>query len=542
MADEHNLNEVLRESHKPALILPYRNAETHKADPIYLFSTELIEIIDKLTQEKPLKDLKPNDRVVFLFPNSVEFVAVFFAILKVQATACPLNPNYTVDELDFYLNDLLPKAVIIPKGASPASREAANKLGIPLYEIETKFVEKENVGKIPMLTSLPVELENKTLAPWIAKETEYSSKKNIALFLHTSGTTGRPKGVPLTHHNIFVTLKNIKDSFNLTPKDTYLLVMPLFHVHGLIGVLLTTLYAGGSVVVPPKFSATTFWMDFVEFEATCYSAVPTIHQILLLKREETYPGKEKTTKLRFIISCSSSLAPATLKELEESFNAPVIESYAMSEAAHQMTCNFLPPGVRKAGPVGKGRGVAVVIMDDNGNIVDNGTVGEVCVAGENVITEYYNNPTATENSFFPDPTGTLPNGLRWFRTGDLGYKDKDDFIFLTGRIKEQINRGGEKISPIEIDQYILQLNNVAEVCTFGVSSEIYGQEIECAVVAKDDSLTEQQLTEHCKAKLAAFKVPKRFWIVKEIPKTATGKVQRRVVSQHFEELAKQEAK
>jgi len=542
MTDNHNLNEVLRESHKPALILPYRDAETHKANPIYLYSTELIEIIDKLTQEAPLKNLKPNDRVVFLFPNSVEYIAVFFAILKVQATACPLNPNYTVDELDFYLNDLLPKAVIIPKGASPASREACNKLGIPLYEIETKFVEKTDVGKIPMLTSLPVELENKNLASWVAEDTPVSSKKNIALFLHTSGTTGRPKGVPLTHHNIFVTLKNIKDSFQLTEKDTYLLVMPLFHVHGLIGVLLTTLYAGGSVIVPPKFSATTFWMDFVEFEATCYSAVPTIHQILLLKKEENYPGKEKTTKLRFIRSCSSSLAPATLKELEESFNAPVIESYAMSEAAHQMTCNFLPPGIRKAGSVGKGRGVAVVIMDDFGKIVDNGTIGEVCVAGENVITEYYNNPTATANSFWDDPTGTLPNGLKWFRTGDLGYKDPDDFIFLTGRIKEQINRGGEKISPIEIDQYILQLDNVAEVCTFPVSSEIYGQEIECAVVAKDDSLTEQQLTEHCKAKLAAFKVPKRFWIVKEIPKTATGKVQRRIVTQHFEELAKQEAK
>ena len=194
MTDNHNLNEVLRESHKPALILPYRDAQTHKADPIYLYSTELIEIIDKLTQEAPLKNLKPNDRVVFLFPNSVEFVAVFFAILKVQATACPLNPNYTVDELDFYLNDLLPKAVIIPKGASPASREAANKLGIPLYEIETKFVEKDNVGRIPMLTSLPVELENKTLASWIAEDTPCSSSKNIALFLHTSGTTGRPKG------------------------------------------------------------------------------------------------------------------------------------------------------------------------------------------------------------------------------------------------------------------------------------------------------------------------------------------------------------
>lgn len=344
-------------------------------------------------------------------------------------------------------------------------------------------------------------------------------------------------GVPLTHHNIFVTLKNIKDSFELTEKDNYLLVMPLFHVHGLIGVLLTTLYAGGTVIVPPKFSASTFWLDFVEFEATCYSAVPTIHQILLLKKDQDFPGKEKISKLRFIRSCSSSLAPATLKELEESFNAPVIESYAMSEAAHQMTCNFLPPGIRKAGSVGKGRGVAVVIMDDNGKIVDNGTIGEVCVAGENVITEYYNNPTATANSFHDDPTGTLPNGLKWFRTGDLGYKDKDDFIFLTGRIKEQINRGGEKISPIEIDQYILQLGNVAEVCTFGVKSEIYGQEIECAVVAKDDSLTEQQLTDHCKAKLAAFKVPRKFWIVKEIPKTATGKVQRRVVSEHFEKLA-----
>lgn len=275
-----------------------------------------------------------------------------------------------------------------------------------------------------------------------------------------------------------------------------MLVMPLFHVHGLLAGFLAPLAAGGSVVVPPKFSASEFWDDFIKYKANWYTAVPTIHQILLLN-----PPPSPKPSIRFIRSCSSPLSPTTFHELEAMFGAPVLEAYAMTEAAHQMTSNPLPPAKRLPGSVGIGQGVDVRVLDQEGKELPQGAEGEVCIRGENVTKGYLNNPAANESSF--------TNG-GFFRTGDQGKKDKDDYLIITGRIKELINKGGEKISPIELDNVIAQNAHVAEAVSFAIPDKMYGEDIGVAVVLKKKhSIDADGLKAEIAPKVAKFKIPKK---------------------------------
>ncbi|KAJ1343531.1 hypothetical protein BSLG_001912 [Batrachochytrium salamandrivorans] len=497
--------------------------------------------------------LKPGMAVSFLLTNSYEFIVVFFAVLAQRAVANPLNPNYTVDEILFYLQDVQPSAVVVCRGAANVATvgKAAERAQIPMYEVSLHKAVQHVLARtdIPSTRLCPPGLQ---ASPSAAAKTgadpamvqqiatiadpPYLLPDDIALFLHTSGTTGRPKGVPLTHRNILASIMNIVETYRLQPSDISYLVMPLFHVHGLIGVLLSTMMSGGTVIVPPKFSVTNFWPDFIGLGATWYSAVPTIHQMLLLKTDVTYPGHSGALR-----------APTTMLQLERRFQAPVIEAYAMTEAAHQMTANFLPPGMRKPGSVGKGRGVNVQVFDASGQpVTGHKAIGEICVNAPNVFSGYHNNPTATAESFYYDT-----KRVAWFRTGDLGFQDENKFVVLVGRIKEQINRGGEKISPVEIDQLLLQHPTVAEVVVFGVPSKLYGQEVEAAVILKkpgtiSDSSAAQPSEADLKAflskSIAAFKVPRTIHIVDQIPKTATGKVQRRIVSDFFQKQSTKSAK
>lgn len=348
---------------------------------------------------------------------------------------------------------------------------------------------------------------------------------DVALVLHTSGTTGRPKAVPLTHKNLTTTMRNIKATYALSPADRTYLVMPLFHVHGLLAGFLAPLHSGGSVVVPPKFSATTFWSEFVRFKANWYTAVPSMNSILLKS-----PPPKPLPYIRFIRSCSSPLAPATFHQIESTFGAPVLEAYAMTEAAHQMTSNPLPPAKRKPGSVGLGQGVDIKILDDNGDEVPQGKEGEISIKGENVTNGYLNNLAANASSF-------TKSG--YFRTGDQGKKDEDGYIIITGRIKELINRGGEKISPIEIDSALLSHETVQEAVSFAIEHEILGQVPGAAVVFKEGKqVGVEELKRFLGEKLAAFKIPTKIYVTKHMPKTATGKIQRRIVA---EEMKREEA-
>ena len=290
--------------------------------------------------------------------------------------------------------------------------------------------------------------------------------------------------------------ENIQITYKLTSDDRTLLVMPLFHVHGLLAGLLAPLFSGGSVIVPARFSASEFWDNFIIHEANWYTAVPTIHQILLIN-----PPPFKVPKIRFIRSCSSPLAPKTFHELETAFNAPVLEAYAMTEGAHQMTSNPLPPAKRYPGSVGIGQGVEVRIMDHNGIEVPHGSEAEICIRGENVTKGYLNNPEANKTSFTKDG---------FFRTGDQGKQDDHGYVKITGRIKELINKGGEKISPVELDNVVAQNPSIQEAVSFAIEDELYGQDIGLAVVLTNGAKAGPgDLHKWISTKVARSKIPKQ---------------------------------
>ncbi|MCS6850046.1 MAG: AMP-binding protein, partial [Gemmataceae bacterium] len=389
----------------PAVILP--------DDERTVTYAELAQQVAAVAEQLGATGLSPGSTVALVLPNGLESIVAFLAVSSCRLVAAPLNPAYKVEEFHFSLEDMGAAAVIAPPG-DQAVRSAARGLGLPVWTA------RRSADGAVRLDDLPTGRGTSSERP---------RPDDVALFLHTSGTTSRPKGVPLTHANLMASVRNIVTHYRLTPSDVSLVVMPLFHVHGLIGVTLSSLRAGGTLVVPPRFSASGFWPAVRRWRVSWYSAAPTIHQILLQRADaDDAPHR---SGFRFIRSCSAALAPATLVQLESRFGAPVLEAYAMTEAAHQMCANPLPPGVRKPGSVGPGSYVEVAIMDDGGDLLPVGTPGEVVVRGPNVMAGYRNNPEANRTAFTRG----------WFRTGDRGVLDADGYLTLIGRIKELINRG-----------------------------------------------------------------------------------------------------
>ncbi|BFZ56128.1 hypothetical protein PYCC9005_003170 [Savitreella phatthalungensis] len=477
--------------------------------PQFTFS-QLGDLVHDFQQQLADVGVGHGDAVSSAFANGIEFTVAFLGSCAQRCIAAPLNPAYKKAEYEFYIQDLKSKLVLVPRGfveKDDPSVQAAKEFGAAVAEVwwDGKHVHLDLKIKNAGLRTRPVE----TARP-----------DDFALVVHTSGTTGRPKAVPLMHKNLIRTMSNIVNTYKLTPKDRTMLVMPLFHVHGLLCGLLATILAGASAIIPDKFSAGTFWRDFIEHKANWYTAVPTIHQILLRT-----PLPKQRVDIRFIRSCSSALAPSVLHRLEETFHAPVLEAYAMSEAAHQMTSNPLPPGARKPGSVGIGQGVQVAILDQQGNVLGVDREGEISIKGANVTSGYLNNEKANAEAFTKDG---------WFRTGDQGKLDEDGYVFITGRIKELINRGGEKISPIELDGALLSHPAVAEAVAFAIPSEHYGQEVAAVIVpASGQKVSQEELQKFMADKVAKFKVPKLIYFTDAIPKTGSGKIQRKNVAETF---------
>jgi acyl-CoA synthetase (AMP-forming)/AMP-acid ligase II len=442
--------------------------------------------------------IKPGDRVAMSLPNGLDTIVCFLAA-SIAGTAAPLNPGYRHDEFAFYMEDTNAKLLVLPSQGGDDARRAAEERKVPVVVAEV------DNGTVKITPSS----KGKTAAP--------PNPDGIALVLHTSGSTGRPKRVPLRHRNLAVSAQNIIRHYNLSPDDVALVAMPLFHVHGLVASTLSTLASGGTVVVPPKFNPLSFWRTVRDTRSTWYSAVPTIHSLLLARATAERP--QGAENLRFIRSCSAPLSPEMMHSLESAFGAPVLEAYGMTEASHQMASNPLPPAKRKPGSVGPGTGVKISIMDAQGNHLPTGTAGEVVIQGPNVIDGYENNPEANATSFTDG----------WFRTGDQGILDADGYLQLVARIKELINRGGEKISPREIDEVLLTHPCIAEAVCFGIPHPTWGEEVSAAVVLKDTA-TEADILSFCKEKFADFKRPKKIHIVETIPRTATGKIQRKAVA------------
>ncbi|MDQ6721958.1 MAG: acyl--CoA ligase [Candidatus Dormibacteraeota bacterium] len=447
-----------------------------------------------------------EDRVALVLPNSVEAIVLFLAAAS-AGTAAPLNAAYKEDEFRFYLQDTGARVLIVPPRQGEAARRAMPP-GVSLVEAQM-----DATGRLVMESD----------APRVGSRTAGTpGDDDVALVLHTSGTTSRPKLVPLRHRNLFASAGHIADTYGLAPTDVAFCVMPLFHIHGLMASTMATLRSGGTVVVPPKFDPMTFWPTLNEHSATWYSAVPTMHQMLLMRNRGERPAG--ADRLRFIRSSSSALSPETMSQLESRFGAPVLEAYGMTEASHQMASNPLPPASRRPGTVGIGTGVKLGIMNDSGVLVaqGKGDSGEVVIRGPNVIDGYANNPQANAESFIDG----------WFRTGDQGTIDGDGYLSLIGRLKEMINRGGEKIAPREIDDVLMQHPAVSEAVAFGSPHPAWGEEVVAAVVLKEP-VAEKELIAFARERLADYKVPRKLYIVDKLPTTATGKIQRRSVAATF---------
>lgn len=444
-----------------------------------------------------------NDRVGIVLSNGPEMATAFMAVAA-GTTSAPLNPAYRGEEFEFYLSDLHAKALIVEQGSTSPAIEVAKKLGVAIVEL--RVAEGAPAGQFTLHGSTVGAPAHGGMA----------QPDDVALVLHTSGTTSRPKIVPLSQRNVCASARHIRETLHFTPLDRGLNIMPLFHIHGLIAAMLAPISAGASVFCTPGFDALKFfgWMD--EAKPTFYSAVPTMHQAILTRasRNAEVIGRNP---LRFIRSSSSSIPPQVIAELEATFKAPLVEAYGMTEAAHQMASNPLPPKARKPGSVGLPGGPDVEIMDEAGNILPFGEIGEIVIRGPNVTAGYENNDKANAEAF--------THG--WFRTGDQGVKDQDGYISLTGRLKEIINRGGEKISPREVDEVFMDHPAVQQVVTFAIPHPKLGEEVGAVVVLREgQAATDKELQQFLATRLADFKVPKKILFMDEIPKGATGKLQR----------------
>ena len=446
-----------------------------------------------------------GDRVAIVLPNCPEMACAFVAVAS-ACSAAPLNLAYREDEFAFYLNDLQARAVLLLAGSDTPARAVAQRLGI--LQIDLQPLPDQGAGNFELCLIAEEAAAPQRGGPALADE--------VGLILHTSGTTSRPKIVPLTQRNLCASARNIATTLQLTPADRELHVMPLFHIHGLIAGVLAPLAAGSQIYCTPGFNALKFFGWMRECRPTWYTAVPTMHQTILARAAGNM-DVIRANPLRFLRSSTSSMPPQVIAELERVFEAPLIESYGMTEAAHQMASNPLPPARRIPGSVGVAAGPEIAIMDAQGQLLAPDEIGEVVIRGENVTSAYENNDRANVEAFVHG----------WFRTGDQGRLDADGYLTLTGRLKEIINRGGEKISPREVDEVLMDHPAVAQVVTFAVAHEKLGEDVAAAVVLHEGrQLSERELRDFCAKRLADYKVPRRIVFLAEIPKGATGKLQR----------------
>ena len=444
-----------------------------------------------------------NDRVAIVLPNGPEMASCFIACASGVASA-PLNPAYRADEFEFYLSDLDAKALIVERGSSSPAVAVAQKLGVRVIEL----VPQLEAGAGSFVLDVP--------AGAAFAHGGFAEPGDTSMVLHTSGTTSRPKIVPLSQRNLAASAQNIRDTLKFTATDCGLNIMPLFHIHGLIAGVMAPLAAGSQVFCTPGFNALKFfgWMD--EAKPTWFTAVPTMHQAILGRASKNLDVIARHP-LRFMRSSSSSMPPQVIAEAEAVFGAPLVEAYGMTEATHQMASNPLPPGARKPGTVGVAAGPEVAIMGEDGALLPRGQVGEIVIRGANVTAGYQNNDKANAEAFL--------NG--WFRTGDQGQMDAEGYISITGRLKEIINRGGEKVSPREVDEILMDHPAVAQVVCFGMPHPKLGEEVAaCVVLREGQQATERELQAFVGARAAEFKVPKKILFMEEIPKGATGKLQR----------------
>ena len=491
---DHVLFDLIQSGPSPALVCP--------DDGLTYTHDDVAEVVTELAGRLSTAGVGRGDRVAVVLSNGPEIVLCLFAIARLGAVTGPLNPDYTGAEYRFYLDDLEPKFVIAGSEPPAALVAAAGEVRV----IEATMARPD--------ARPTFRLDGSELRP--APSFDLGGSGDAALLLHTSGTTSRPKQVPLLQRNLTAQAASIASHYALSERDVSFCAMPLFHVHGLVASTLAQIAAGGRVVVPRRLVPGRFWDQAREHGMTWYSASPTPHQKLLARLDEPPPT------LRFVRSCSSALSAEMMRDAEARLGVPMVEAYGMTENTHQMTSNPLPPAERRPGSVGVSAGAAVRIVDDAGRDVPAGEPGEVAIRGPGLTPGYLNNDKANAESFFDG----------WFRTGDIGIL-RGGYLELKGRRKEMINRGGENISPYEVEAVLVSHPLVTEAVAFSVPDAKYGERVAAAVVLGGEVSTDE-LRRHARESLAAFKVPDEIYPLEEIPKTPTGKVQRSRMAGHLQ--------
>jgi oxalate---CoA ligase len=483
---------------------------------------QLDRLLQSAREQLAGENIKRGDRVVLVSDNSIEFVVGFLAVISMGATVVPLSPSLTAQEWGDRFSAFPVRGVLVAEHLAERFSFDDPKLA----SISKWLVRVAGSGE-----SARVHIHGKDAAPSCligrgSADLSQVTASEVALILFTAGSTSAPKAVPLTHRNVIASVRHIVMGYELSPQDTTVLVMPLYHGHGLVAGFLATLASGGAAYLPAtgSFSAHLFWQDAVLTGMTWYTAVPTIHRILVNRAPQEYPG-ESAIPLRFIRSCSAPLDDELVRDITTTFHAPFISAYGMTETAHQVSSNPLPDrGVDMPSSVGLPTGVEIRIERDDHMEAEVGQAGEVLVRGETLTSGYLNDPAANASSFV--------NG--WFRTGDLGRKDEHGYLSLVGRLKELINRGGDKVSPHDVDQALLSYPKVFEAATFGKPDPVYGEIVQAAVSLRDgETATESEVRDFCRSRLSTFEVPQRIFIVSEFPKTAKGSIDRRALAKQL---------
>ena len=461
---------------------------------------EFAEAVYRLATLLSEQGISKGDVVSLLLPNSVEYVIAYFSCWQLGALAGPINSLLKEHEMTYVISDSEAKALLVHSEFLPIIERIRSEL--PSLKSVITFDDESEVTK-------------SVISKQISATTITSDDE--AIIIYTSGTTGRPKGCLLTHGNIVSNARQISEWLGFGPQDRLLTIMPLFHMNAVSVTTMSALYAGGSTVVSPKFSASRFWKIISDYEITSFGSVATMLSMLLSTNPDGVPAGFKTEQLRFAM-CGSAPVPAeVIKRFEETFGCLVIEGYGLSESTCRSTFN--PPDLRRRqGSCGLPIGNEMRVVDEDDNEVKDGTLGEIVLRGENILKGYYKNPTATAEAF--------RNG--WFHTGDIGYRDPDGFYFIVDRKSDMIIRGGENIYPREIDEVLYQHPAVGAAAAVGIPDDLYGEEVTAFVVLKESATaTEEELVNFCKARLADYKCPKTIRLVNEIPKGPTGKLLKR---------------
>lgn len=446
-------------------------------------------------------DIDRRDAIAVALPEGPGFAAAILAVSS-SAVAAPLNPDLPPAELRYLLQRMQAKAIVVADDAPPRLLEAARDTEATI--LTASVLKEGHIGE---------------------GDPQWPAPDDRAVLLFTSGTTARPKAVALSNRNVCLSALSMATTLSLGGDDAGLCVMPLFHVHGLVGTVLAPLLSGGSVILPGRFHAARFFEQFEESRPTWFSATPAIlHQIA--ERAEDQEAIIKGSRLRFIRSASAPLPATLMEKLEHRFQVPVIEAFGMTEASHQIASNPLPPASRKPGSVGVADTVQITIHGTRGEELPAGTSGEILLRGPTVISGYLDDEAADGDAFRDG----------WLRTGDRGYLDADGYLHIDGRLKEIINRGGENVAPLEVEAVLNAHPAVAESAVFAVPDARLGEEIAAAVVRRDgQESTTRELQDFAASRLADFKVPRHILFVGELPKSETGKLRRNALQAQWQE-------